>query len=73
MFLTLGTSHSRVGTAAWEYALLYPGRRQPVANVFPRLEQRPSETGVCGPRTVWKPATEDTITAVVERESWCNT
>jgi hypothetical protein len=44
MFLTLGTCHSRTGTAVWEYALLYLGRRHPVSDVFPRLEKRPRET-----------------------------
>lgn len=80
MFLTLGTCHSRAGTAAWEYALLYPGRRHPVTNAFPRLQQRLRETGSVSrtrrPRTVRKPAIENTITAVVERElwwPWCNT
>jgi hypothetical protein len=44
MFLTLGTFHSRTGTAVWEYALLYLGRRLPVSEVLPRLEKPPRET-----------------------------
>jgi hypothetical protein len=42
--LTLGTCN-RAGTAAREYALRYPGRRHPDANVFELLEQRIRDTG----------------------------
>jgi hypothetical protein len=45
MLLTLGACNSRAGTAAREYAVRYPGRRHPDANVFRRLEQRLHETG----------------------------
>jgi hypothetical protein len=79
MLLTLGACNSRAGTAAREYALRYPGRRHPDANVFRRLEQCLRETGsvtstalvnVGRPRTVRPPANEDAITAAVEREPW---
>jgi hypothetical protein len=72
-------SNSRAGTAAREYALRYPGRRHPDANVFRRLEQRFRETGSVTttalvnsdrPRTVRTPANEDAIIAAVEREPW---
>jgi hypothetical protein len=78
MLLTLGACNSRAGTAAREYALRYPGRRHPDANVF-RLEQRLRETGSVTPTalvnagrpgTVRTPANEDAIIAAVEREPW---
>jgi hypothetical protein len=62
-----------------EYALQYPGRRQPDANVFQRLEQRLHEAGsvpptadvnAVRPRTVRTPASEDVTIASVERELW---
>jgi hypothetical protein len=79
MLLTLGACYSRAGTAAREYALRYPGRRHPDANVFRRLEQGLRETGSVTPtalvnagrpRTVQTPANEDDIITVVEREPW---
>jgi hypothetical protein len=79
MLVTLGTCNSRAGTAAQEYALRYPGRRHPDANVFRRLEQRLRETGSVTPtafvkagrpRTVRTPANVDAIIAAVEREPW---
>jgi hypothetical protein len=77
MLLTLGACNSRAGTAAREYAIRYPGRRHPDANVFRRLEQRLSETGIVTPtalvnagrsRNVRTPANEDAIIAAVERQ-----
>jgi hypothetical protein len=81
MLLILGAcnSNSRAGTAAREYALHYPGRCHPDANVFRRLAQRLRETGSVTPtalvnagrpRTVQTPANEDVIIAAVEREAW---
>jgi hypothetical protein len=79
MLLTLGACNSRAGTAARQYALRYPGRRHPDANVFRRLEQRLRETGSLTPTalvnagrppTVRTPANEDDTTAAVEREPW---
>jgi hypothetical protein len=75
MLLTLNACNSRAGTVAREYALRYPGRRHPNANMFRRLEQRLRETGSVTPaalvnagrpRTVRTPANEDAITAAVE-------
>jgi hypothetical protein len=79
MLLTLGAcnSNSRAGTATREYALRYPGRRHPNANVFRRLEQRLCEAGSVTPtalvnagrpRTVRTPANEDVIILAVGRE-----
>jgi hypothetical protein len=45
MLLTLGASNSGAGTPAREYALRYPGRRHPDANVFRRSQQHLRETG----------------------------
>jgi hypothetical protein len=79
MLLSLGACNSRAGTAARKYALRYPGRRHPDANVFRRLEQCLRETGSVTPtalvnagrpRTVRTPANEDAILAAVEREPW---
>jgi hypothetical protein len=80
MLLTLGACNSRDDTTAWEYALRYPDRRHPDANVFRRLEQRLCETGSVIPhtalansglpRTVRTPANEDAIIAALEREPW---
>jgi hypothetical protein len=76
MLLTLSACNSRAGTAAREYALRYPGRHHPDANVFRRLEQRLRETGSVTPvalvnagrpRTVRTPANEDAIIAAVEK------
>jgi hypothetical protein len=49
MLLTLGAYNSRAGIVAREYALRYPGRRHPDADVFRRLEQRLRETGSATP------------------------
>jgi hypothetical protein len=49
MLLTLSTCNSRAGTAARVYALRFPGRRHPDANVFPRLEHRLCERGSVTP------------------------
>jgi hypothetical protein len=49
MLLTLGACNSRAGTAAREYALRYPSRRDPDANVFRRLEQHLLEKGSVTP------------------------
>jgi hypothetical protein len=49
MLKTVGAINSQAGTAAWEYALRYPGRRHPDANVFRRFEQRLRETGSVTP------------------------
>jgi hypothetical protein len=38
MVLTLSKYNSRAGTAAREYALRYPGRGHPEANVLRRLQ-----------------------------------
>jgi hypothetical protein len=74
MLLTLGACNSRAGTAVREYALRYPGRRHPDANVFRRLEQRLRETGSVKPtalvkagrpRSVRTPAYEDAIISTV--------
>jgi hypothetical protein len=79
MLLTLGDCNSRAGTDSWEYALRYPCRRHPDANMFRRLEQRLRDTGSVTPtalmnagrpRTVRTPANEDAIIAAVEREPW---
>jgi hypothetical protein len=79
MLLTFGVCNSRAGTASREYALRYPGRRHPDANVFRRLEQRLRETGSVTPTALvnagrpWAvrtPANEDAIIAAVERDLW---
>jgi hypothetical protein len=77
MLLNLGACNSRAGTAAREYALCYPGRRHPDADVFRRLEQRLYETGSVtpttalvnagSPRTVRTPANESAIITAVGR------
>jgi hypothetical protein len=45
MLLTNGSCNSRVTIAAWEFALRYPYRLHPDANVFQRSEQCLHETG----------------------------
>jgi hypothetical protein len=77
--LTLSACNSQASTAAWQYALHYPGRRHTDANVFRRLKQRLRETGgvtpmalvnAGRPRTVRTVANENAIIAAVDRELW---
>lgn len=63
------------GTAAWEYALHWPGQHQPVTNVFHWLEKCLCETGKVAPmayinsgcpQTVQTLTNEDVVTADME-------
>jgi hypothetical protein len=53
MRLTLGTCNIRASTAAREHAPRYPGRRNPDADAFRRLEQRLVEIELSHPRHTW--------------------
>jgi hypothetical protein len=77
ILLTPSTFNSWAGTAAWEYALLYPSWFHPGANVFQQLEQHLHKIGsvtstahvtASHPQTVWTPGNEDVITAAVAWE-----
>jgi hypothetical protein len=74
-----GACNSRPGSAAREYALRYPSRRPPYADVYRELELRLRETesvkittfvNAGHPRTVRTPANEDAKLAAVERVPW---
>jgi hypothetical protein len=79
MLLTLGTSNSREYTAALKYALRYPLRCHPDANMFLLPEQLLHEIGFVTPtahvnagssRTVRTPANDDAVIAAGKREPW---
>jgi hypothetical protein len=69
ILLTLGTSDSRAGTAAWKYALHWPGCH-PEANVFRRMEELLHEIRIvtltdCKNTSQWR-----CHNVAVKRESW---
>jgi hypothetical protein len=79
VLLNRGACISRVGTAALKYALRYPGRGRPDANMFRWLEQRLRGTRsvtstahvIAGrPWAVRTPINEDSTIATVIREPW---
>jgi len=72
--LILVDRNSRASADTCEFALHFPGRRRPDADVFRQLQQRlPVEHQTVGrPLTVQKQANHDAVNATVERDLWKN-